>query len=345
MKFKLYTNSRDAWHGMYELMSQAKKSIFIEMFIFSSDTENEYDFVSLLAKKAQEGVRVVLILDSFGSRNLDEAVISRIKNAGGEILFFRKGLFGTHRKVVILDGVHVFLGGVNIKRASRDWHDLMVLVTEPRIAYLASRMFFRTYASLGGANVLIQKRVVAKKFKKIQSFLLEHAPLSNLLTLGREYKKMFFRAQSNLCIVTPYFVPAPWMFGCVRELVAKGVTVDFVFPEKTDNFFLDRVNFFYAKKMQDKGASVYWFSEMNHAKIVLIDDIIVSIGSGNINNNSFHFSNEAHIVSRDALLISQTRGVVSGWMHHSRQALSSEFVLKWYDYILAPIIRLFSFVL
>lgn len=345
MKFALYTNSKDAWAAMYHRISQAEKSIFLEMFIFSHDTSDEYDFVALLTRKAQQGVRVVLILDSFGSRDFAQESIRRIHEAGGEVVFFRKGLFGTHRKVLIVDGKEAFVGGVNIKKAARGWHDLMIFLTEKQSVYLLGRMFARTYRALGGVEELVSKKKNQRKLKKLRAYIIEHAPFFKAYALERQYKKIFFKTKRKLCIVTPYFVPARWMFHCVQTLVTRGASVDILIPRATDNFLLDRANSFYAKKMFDRGASIYWFEAMNHAKLVLIDDTLVSIGSGNINSNSFYFSNEAHVVSRERQLITQTITVIDGWKAYSKKATKEDFVFFWYDYICVPIIRLFSFVL
>lgn len=345
MKFALYTNSKDAWAAMYNSMALAQKSIFLEMFIFSHDTSDEYDFVRLLTEKARLGVRVVLILDSFGSRDFSTEAINKIHAAGGEIVFFRKGLFGTHRKVLIVDSREAFVGGVNIKNAARSWHDLMISLTEKHSVYLLGRMFARTYKALGGTEELVPKKKQRRRFKKIGAYIIEHAPFFRAYALDRQYRQIFFQAKQNLCLVTPYFVPAVWMFHCVRTLIARGASVDILIPRATDNFLLDRANSFYAKKMFDIGVSIYWFDAMNHAKLVLVDEKIVSIGSGNINNNSFHFSNEAHIVSHDQALITQTAAVVEKWKMHSKKAQQEDFVFFWYDYVCVPIIRLFSFVL
>ena len=264
MKFALYSNSKDAWAAMYNSMRFAEKSIFLEMFIFSHDTSDEYNFVELLVEKARLGVRVILILDSFGSRDFAEESIRRITEAGGEVVFFRKGLFGTHRKVLIVDGKEAFVGGVNIKRAARSWHDLMVSLTERHSVYLLGRMFARTYKALGGVEELVPKKRNRQRLSKISAYIIEHAPFFKAYALERQYRKIFFRAKQNLFLVTPYFVPAHWMFHCVRTLVARGASVDILIPRATDNFLLDRANSFYTKKMFDLGASIYWFNDMNH---------------------------------------------------------------------------------
>lgn len=70
MKYKLFTTSRKAWDAMLSAINQAEKSIYIEMYIFDSDTQESHNFIGQLEKKAKEGVSVIIVADAFGSKDL-----------------------------------------------------------------------------------------------------------------------------------------------------------------------------------------------------------------------------------------------------------------------------------
>lgn len=89
MVFKLYTNSEEAWTAMFARMKKASKSIHIEMYIFTADTQRTHDFIAILKEKAQNGVQVILIFDVFGSISLSNAVVKELRDAGAEVRFFR----------------------------------------------------------------------------------------------------------------------------------------------------------------------------------------------------------------------------------------------------------------
>ena len=50
MNYKFFTNSEKAWKAMFEAILNAKKSIYLEMYIFQNDMK-EFDFFHLLKEK------------------------------------------------------------------------------------------------------------------------------------------------------------------------------------------------------------------------------------------------------------------------------------------------------
>ena len=102
MKYKFYTTSEKAWDAMIEAIAGAQKSIFIEMYIFVDNTAR-HDFYKILEEKAKKGLKVKVIIDSFGSNELSQKTIDRLKSAGVELLFFSYWLRHTHKKILIID--------------------------------------------------------------------------------------------------------------------------------------------------------------------------------------------------------------------------------------------------
>ena len=72
MKYKLFTRTTTFRGALRKDLQKAKKSIYIEMYIFIDDTTDKYNFIDLLIQKAKEGREIVLILDAFGSRELNK---------------------------------------------------------------------------------------------------------------------------------------------------------------------------------------------------------------------------------------------------------------------------------
>jgi phosphatidylserine/phosphatidylglycerophosphate/cardiolipin synthase-like enzyme len=65
MKYRLYTKTKKFWDALRQDIKKAKISVYLEMYIFLDDTQESHDFVDLLVRKAQEGVKIVLVLDAF----------------------------------------------------------------------------------------------------------------------------------------------------------------------------------------------------------------------------------------------------------------------------------------
>lgn len=77
MKYQFFTNSEKTWGSMYDSITQAQESIYLEMYIFE-DTVEKYPFFDLLKKRASDGIRVKLILDAFGSMELSNNRIAEL---------------------------------------------------------------------------------------------------------------------------------------------------------------------------------------------------------------------------------------------------------------------------
>jgi len=110
MKYKIYSKTNKFLDSLRTDIHDAKTSIYIEMYIFGDDDKKPYNFVEALVQKAQQGVHVVLVLDAFGSRELEESTIKKMQKAKIEVHFFSNRLRRTHRKLVMIDERIAFFG-------------------------------------------------------------------------------------------------------------------------------------------------------------------------------------------------------------------------------------------
>ena len=192
MNYKFFANSQKAWKAMFEVILSAKKSIYLEMYIFQDDMI-DFDFLELLKQKAKNGLRVRMVLDSFGSSNLSQKVISEFKDAGVELIFLSYFLYMTHRKILVVDEKIAFIGGVNFHQSASLWNDLMVKV-EGKLVSLITKTFAKVYAQCGGTDplVLIHNKKVFKK--KMHDWLVENFPIKNKFGL----KKVLWKTEGEI---------------------------------------------------------------------------------------------------------------------------------------------------
>jgi len=108
MKYRLYTTSQRAWDGMFKAITQAQKSIYIEMYIFLDDTQSTHNFLGLLKEKAKAGLEIVIIADVVGSFSLKAVAVDELREAGIEFIYFSHWLQRTHRKILIIDNKVAF---------------------------------------------------------------------------------------------------------------------------------------------------------------------------------------------------------------------------------------------
>ena len=122
---EIFTNGNDKIERLKQDLMNAKHSINIEYYIFANDKVGK-QIMSILCKKAREGVKVKLIYDSVGSLRTSKMFFRQLKKSGGEVAEFfppfmhirliqLKLNYRNHRKIVVIDGKIAYTGGINIR--------------------------------------------------------------------------------------------------------------------------------------------------------------------------------------------------------------------------------------
>ncbi|MFN4181363.1 MAG: phospholipase D-like domain-containing protein [Candidatus Paceibacteria bacterium] len=338
MKYKFFTSSKKAWRGMYQDITKATQSIFLEMYIFEDNTE--LDFVTLFIQKARSGVKVKLLFDKFGSYGLSDKSIKLLQKEGIEIYFFSQFWHRVHRKILIIDGRIAFIGGVNIYQHAASALDLMVRV-EGKIAYQAARIFAKDYEIVGGkdARVLTFRR--KKSFKKIKAWFIEHSPFRKKFALKQAYVKEIGNANKTVVIITPYFAPNRTFIALLHQAILRGVEVKILIPQKTEHIFLDKCNYFYLSKIASLGVQCFMLPQRNHAKVLLIDDNLALVGSQNADFLSMELNAEAGIMITDTPTVQKIHVIFNRWQSNAVLFDNRVFVISRIDRILAYILRFF----
>lgn len=331
MRYKLYTKSSSAWSAMMSEIKSARKSIYIEMYIFLLDTDGKYDFVSALKEKAVAGVKVVIVADSRGSSELKASIIEDLKSVGIEILFFSDWLRRTHRKIFIIDERISFLGGVNIKKSTSNWHDLSIKIVSPMLTKNILRSFAYTYKMSGGKDQYLLRRTEKGILKTIKSQFLEHWPNQNVYTLKKYYSDALNNAKSKIIIVTPYFTPPRWMMALMESSLKRGVKIEILLPEDTDIKILNKINRAYILKLNNLDIQFYFQNSMNHAKVLLVDDETALIGSQNLDLVSFNLNIESGISINDKKVIEDLKNIIDGWILNSRSVFINKEKISFWD--------------
>lgn len=326
---------------MFARMEKATKSIHIEMYIFTADTQRTHDFINLLKRKALEGVQVILIFDVFGSISLSNSIVKELRDAGAEVRFFRHIFHRTHKKILLIDAQRAFLGGVNITEHARDWKDLQVEVSGTIVQYIF-RSFKRTYKLTGGKLKPHSPHIDKTKIKeKVKLWMLENMPVLGRRVLKQYYLQKLNHVKHNITFVSPYFIPSRWMLGAMRNALSRGVKITVLIPANTDFKLADNINKYYAGMVSRFGVDVLYTPGMNHAKAALIDDDEGLVGSGNIDELSFNIDNEIGIFFKDKAFVSALQKIVNEWAATGVPYDKKIHRLKWYQALLVPFIRLF----
>ena len=344
MRYKLYSTSTKAWDAMLEEIDKATKSIFLEMYIFLDDTGASHDFFGKLKEKAKQGLRITIVADAFGSSELNEKSIQSLREIGIEFIFFSDWLRHIHRKILIVDEKVAFIGGVNIGKKFTAWNDLQMKLTGKIIRPIITS-FAYTYAMAGGKdkNILtLRKKTLVSKLK---FWFLEHWPVPGMYSLKSHYTQKISGAQQNIRIVTPYFTPPRWFVALLDAAIHRGVQVEIIIPAETDLPLIDRVNQHHIYNLSQLGVKFYLGKEMNHAKILLIDDQEGLVGSQNIDFLSFRFNAESGVFFTQKNIVLELKKIILEWEKNSEIYDPTKYKMSFYDYLIFPIIKLIYHVL
>lgn len=341
MRYKFYTTSVKAWDGILAELVKAKRSIYIEMYIFLGDTYQTHDFFKILEEKAKSGLNVIVIVDAYGSSNIKPTAVASMREAGVEFIFFSRWLKRTHRKLIIIDEELAFLGGVNIYKKITNWQDLQMRLVGKVVKPLL-RSFAKSYERCGGKNHEVIACSSAPLVKKVKAWVLDSWEGENKQSSFKNYyQKVITNAKISVEILTPYLLPPRWLLASLDNAVKRGVVVSIIIPKNTDIKILDRINFINACRLNSVGIDFYFTPQMNHGKAMIIDNQEAVIGSQNLDILSFEYNLEIGVFFSQKKEVEALSQIFKVWRDQS-QKLELDFKkLNVFDRLLAFIFRLF----
>ena len=341
MRYHIYTTSKKAWAGMLSSIESAHKSIFLEMFIFENDT-SKYDFLTALENKARAGVRVVVILDMLGSRSLGNDVISRLRAAGVEVLFFSLWFKRLHRKMLIIDERVAFIGGVNIKNHFAFWKDLQIKVTGRAVRNMLGSFATMYHQCKGRDGLFFKNFEYISPIKRTRLWFVERGIGKREHNMRKYYREHIDHAKKKIIIVTPYLLPPRWLTANLHQALLRGVSVEILMPDASDHRSTNILNRSFASFFTSLGAKCFFAPGMNHAKAMLVDSDSAVIGSQNLDFISFEWNIESGVFFNEPNTVKELEDIIDEW---KKDAVlfdpASKSNLYWYHFLATFLLRLF----
>lgn len=282
----------------------AKKSIYIFSYIFASDVVGN-EILSLLHIKLNEGLKVILIYDSFGSRKSDKKIFDALKQKGATILEFfppilklfqSKINYRNHQKIFIIDDNICYLGGINIRddhmgkdKKLTPWKDAQIKFSGIAIIKVLE-IFFKNLALTDNERQINEINV--KRTGNINIQILSTTPIDNSPKIEDALILAINRAKERIIIETPYLILDEKFLTALIQASLKGVKVQVIFPKLSDGFLVHNASLYYAKKLIENNVGIYFFNGFLHSKTVLIDKDFLSVGSSNLDMRSFNLNFE-----------------------------------------------------
>lgn len=306
--FELYTDSVEAYEKFINCINDAKTSIYISTYIFEYDNVTK-KIIEALTKKAEDGVKIKILIDSLGSLGLYlfQNKLKHLRDAGAKVEFFMPIFqmpfrnyinLRNHRKIYIFDDKKVMSGGMNIsneyfgpKADKERWEDIFFF-SEGKSAEL----FFEIFASDWYYASEEKISFVKSDIQNSGNTFLQVVPSGPDMSKDVLYEALLcaiYSAKVRIWIVTPYFIPDDSLIQALIIAKHKGIDVKLITPKESNHLIVNLARGSYMRELEEVGIEVALYNgAMLHAKALLFDDTSVMLGSVNIDNRSLFLNYE-----------------------------------------------------
>jgi cardiolipin synthase len=315
---EIFTSGKEKFAALFGAIGKARDHIHLEYYIVRNDTLGR-ELVDLLSRKAEEGLEVRLLLDGLGSGRLPRHFFDGYLAAGGKVAYFFPSIaplinprmnYRNHRKIAVIDGIIGFVGGFNVGEEYLGmnprlgaWRDTHVMITGSAASALQLRFILDwNYASkeyLGSVPRYFPGRGTGKG-ALLQ--IVSGGPDARWSQVEDAYLKIIYSASEKIYIQSPYFVPDESILDSLRIAALSGVDVRIMIPRKRDHPFVHWASYSFLGDLLDSGVKAYIYEGgFIHAKSIVVDGLVSSVGSANWDIRSFrlNFETNAFIYDRD----------------------------------------------
>lgn len=299
---QLLADGHSAYPALRESLGQATHCIHLLFYIFELDATGER-ICQLLIQKAKEGIRVRLLLDGLGSQKTWHRLKGQLEPHGIQVAVFLPSRiwplyaprfnFINHRKIVVIDNKTAFTGGMNIGRDYEDsWRDLMLKLEGPAVEGL-NHIFLEDWFFASGEDIPDPLRGAHdSKPGGVDAAIVSSGPDTEGW-IHDAYFLAITQAKSKIVIATPYFIPTAGLLTALRTAAGRGVEVQIVVPSLSDVKIVKWASRSFYPLLVDVGVRIFEYTaNMLHAKAMVIDGTILSVGTANIDNRSLRLNFE-----------------------------------------------------
>ena len=305
--YTILQNGDAFYAAMLGAIRQARTRIQLETYNYNKGEVGEA-FTNALADAARRGVRVQLVLDAFGASSPPPDLSKRIKDAGGEILWFNQVGFWTvestnartHRKLLIVDSAVAFTGGAGIgdhwRGQAQDadhWRDTQFQITGPSVRLLEA-CFYENWLEAGGEGFPELGPTGSPTADDTRSIIIWSNPTGGVTNVKQLYLYSLAAARQSIDIQSPYFIPDASSLAALRAARGRGVKVRILGDgEITDAKSVKHASRDTFQRLLAAGIDVHeYLPTMMHAKIMIVDGVLSVFGSGNFDNRSLELNDE-----------------------------------------------------
>lgn len=310
---KPFTDGASLYESIFADIESAKETIFAEYYIIENDKISKR-FIETLIKKANEGVKVKIVVDAVGSWKVRKKTKQRLADAGIEYheflpislpFFGRKINYRNHRKILLIDNEIGYIGGMNVadryiegKKSIGKWRDTHIKVIGDGIQGLA-KVFRRDYHFVSRQLTSIS----TKKPSKVDGVTpcnmqtVFSGPDMEYRAIMQTYLRIIMQSKKYVYIESPYFMPNEAVRSALVTAAKSGVEIKIIIPLFSDDRIVLMSTYSYVKDLASAGIHFYFYKAgFIHSKLIISDDQIVSVGSANMDFRSLEHNFETNVI-------------------------------------------------
>lgn len=343
---KIYTEGNHLFAKVLDDIKHAQSSINIEFYTFYDD-QIGHEILDALVQRAKAGVRIHVMYDSWGSMGNKHHFFDPLRAVGGlvepflhthsAIMDFRLN-FRDHRKIIVIDGQYGYIGGFNIgdqylnrKPKFGHWRDTHLRIAGAAVQNLQAQFILDWNVTDMAHQINVDAEtdfyfppVCQSGDSNIQ--IVSSGPDTDLQQIKLGYIKMIQNAKNYCWIQTPYLIPDDSALDAIRTAAMSGVDIRIMIPCKPDHPFVYRATQYYAQLLARYGVKIYFYQDgFIHAKTVLVDGKIASVGSANMDFRSFKLNFEINAFIYDEKIAEQLHSIYINDMRHSELMTVDKF--------------------
>lgn len=308
-------NGDEIFPAMLRAIGSAQHTIDMMTFVYWRG-QIARDFAVALAERARAGVRVRLLLDGFGAKEIEQRLLDLMDAAGVQVAWFRKPVWLSpfkqnhrcHRKALVVDERTAFTGGVGIAeewcgdaRGPGEWRDTHVQVSGPAVDGIAAafaqnwaechdelfddRDRFTEHPQPGSSVVQVVRGSASIGWQDMQTLM----------------RVMLTSAEKRFRLATAYFAPDAYFVDLLCRTARRGVRVEILLPgPHTDQRACQLAGQHHYTRLLEAGVRIRQYQPtMMHAKIITVDSVAALIGSTNFNRRSMDHDEEVMLAVLD----------------------------------------------
>jgi cardiolipin synthase A/B len=331
-KVEVLRNGDEIFPAMLGAIRSAQKTITFETYIYWSESIGR-EFADALAERARAGVKVHVLLDWIGSIKISDDALKEMRDAGVEVHRYHKPVWWklarlnnrTHRKILVVDGKVGFTGGVGIADQWRGhaqdkdhWRDTHFRVEGPVVGQMQA-VFNDNWTKATG-TVLDGEEYFPRleRAGDMPAQMFSSSPTGGSESMHLMYLLAITAARHTIRLSNSYFVPDDLAVQALVDAAKRGVDVRIITPGPIIDSDVVR-----AASRERWGALLAagvkmaeYQPTMFHVKALVVDSLLVSVGSTNFDNRSFSLNDEANLNVLDPAFAKQQQAIFEDdWKH------------------------------